>query len=227
MEEGTPLLHFHLAAQIFLYQCISFLRQGIFVIMQPFSTGSQHGIHLLGFSSINHVLGCQLHRLNPHFILEMHMFTQQLFISLCLTSICGPHNGSFHQEPNHLPVVADGDLAESISCPVICSLLILQGKFKGSQHTHPPMSHGIKVGSCKDIHQWIVVRLHHKGCVSEVLLEMLHDAPLESEKFKLRAMIVFLDWCKEATTKSDGMVVPVILFLRQHHAQPFLGGISF
>ena len=53
---------------------------------------------------------------------------------------------------------------------------------------------------------------------------MLGDAPLNSEEFKLRAMIIFLHWCKGVTAKSDGMVAPVILFLRQHHAQPFLGG---
>ena len=54
---------------------------------------------------------------------------------------------------------------------------------------------------------------------------MLSDAPLKSKKFKLRAMIVFLVWCKGVTTKSDRMVAPIILLLRQHQAQPFLGGM--
>ena len=54
---------------------------------------------------------------------------------------------------------------------------------------------------------------------------MLGDVPPKSEKSKLRAVIIILCWCKGVTTKSKKMVVPVILLLRQHHTQPFLGGV--
>ena len=123
----------------------------IFVSMQPSSTGSQHSIRLLGFSPIHHMHGYQLHCLHRHLILEMHMLTQQLFISLSLTSICRSHNGTFQQGPNYLMVVVNGDLVQNIGHPVICPLLILQSKFKGGQHAYPPVLHGIKVGSCKDV----------------------------------------------------------------------------
>ena len=88
------------------------------------------------------------------------------------------------------------------------------------------MSCGIEVGSCMDVHQWIVVSPDHKGHVHKVLLEMFSNAPLESEKLKLGTVVGFLHWCKGAAAKSDGMLAPIILFLRQHSIQPFLGGIS-
>ena len=59
--------------------------------------------------------------LNMCFILKVHVLTQRLF-----TSICSPHDCAFQQVLNHSPVVMYGDPAQSISCPIISSLLIIQ-----------------------------------------------------------------------------------------------------
>ena len=154
------------------------------------------------------------------------MLAQQLLIGFSLTSICSPNNGTFQQRLNCLMVTVDVDPVQGISHPIICPLLILQSKFKeASEPTHLyPMASRLRV-----VRMYVnrsVVCPYHKGHINKVLLKMLSDAPLKSKEFELRAVVVFLCWCKGVTTKSNGMVAPVILFLRQHGTQPFLGGIS-
>ena len=122
--------------------------------------------------------------------------------------------------------MVDGDLAQSISCPIVCSFLVLQSEFEGGQCTYPLVASGIEVRRGKDIHQWIVVSQYHEWRISEVLLEMISDAPLEGKELKLRAAIVFLQWHQGVTPKCDRVIVPIILFLGQHSTQPLFGGIS-
>ena len=127
-----------------------------------------------------------------HLILKVHMLTQKLFTSLSLTPICGPHDGALQQGSNNLAVLTDGDPAQSISCPVVSSLLVLQSECKGGQHAYPPMPGGIEVGVGEDVCQQIVVSLYHKQCICEVLFEVLSDTPLEGKELKFRAVVVFL-----------------------------------
>ena len=125
-------------------------------------------------------------------ILKAHLLTQKLFTSLSLTSIFGPYDGAFQQGSNCFLVMTDGDLVQSISHPIISSLLVLQSELEGGQHTYPPVPSGIKVLSVEDICQQIVVSPDHKWCVYKVLLEVFSDTPLESKELKFRAVIVFL-----------------------------------
>ena len=79
--------------------------------------------------------------------------------------------------------------------------------------------------SCQDIHQQIIVSPDYKWHISKALFEMFSDAPCEGEELQLGAVIILLHWCQGVAAKCDRMVAPVILFLRQHSPQPFLGGI--
>ena len=81
------------------------------------------------------------------------MLTQELFASHSLSPICSPHDGAFQQGSNHLTVMMDGDPAQSISCPIVSFLLVLQSEFEGGQHTYPSMPSGIEVWGGKDICQ--------------------------------------------------------------------------
>ena len=107
------------------------------------------------------------------------------------TPISGLHDGALQQGSNYLVVMMDGDMAQSISCPIVSSLLVLQSEFKG-QHAYLPMPNGIKVWVGKDIHQWIVVSLYHKWHICKVLIEVLWDTPLDGKELKFRAVVVFL-----------------------------------
>ena len=86
----------------------------------------------------------------------------------------------------------DGDPAQSISHPIVSSLLVLQSECEGGQCPYLPMPSGIEVWGGKDIHQWIVVSLYHKWCVCKVLFEVLSDIPLQGKELKFRAVVVFL-----------------------------------
>ena len=77
----------------------------------------------------------------------------EVLASLNFTSIFSPHDGTFQQGSKHSLVVMDGDPAQSISCPIISSLLVLQSELAGGQHAHPPVPSGIKVWCGDDIHQ--------------------------------------------------------------------------
>ena len=72
-----------------------------------------------------------------------------------------PHDGAFQQGWNHSLVMTDGDLAQSISRPIISSLLVLQSELEGGQHTNPPVPSGIQVWGGKNVHQWVVVSPDH------------------------------------------------------------------
>ena len=95
-------------------------------------------------------------------ILKAHMLTQKLFASLSLSLNYSPHDSTFQQGLNCLVVMMDEDPVQSISQPVVSSLLVLQSEFEGGQHAYLSVPSGIEVWGCKDIHQWIVVSLYHK-----------------------------------------------------------------
>ena len=120
------------------------------------------------------------------------MLTQKLFASLSFTPVCGSHNGTFQQGSNCLTVMTDGNLAQSISCLIVSSLLVFQSELKGGQGTYPSVPSGIEVWGGKDVHQQIVVRSYHEWHVHKVLFEVFSDTPLEGKKLKFRAEIIFL-----------------------------------
>ena len=122
--------------------------------------------------------------------------------------------------------MTDGDPAQSISHPIVSSLLVLQSEFEGGQCVYPSVPSGIEVWDGKEICQQIVVCLYHKQCIRKVLLEVFSDTLLEGKELKFRAVIVFLCWCQGVTPKHDGVIAPIILFLGQHSTQPLFGGIS-
>ena len=128
-------------------------------------------------------------------------------------TVHSPHNSTLQQEPDHLVVMANGDVAQGICCPFIHSLLVFQHELKQSKCAYPSMPSGIKIGCGEDISQWVVVSPYYKWCVSKILFEVLHDTPFKSKELELRTMIVLFQGCERVAPKCDRVVVPIILLL--------------
>ena len=75
--------------------------------------------------------------------------------------------------------------AEGISSSIIPTMLIFDGEVKVGEGGHPSMSTCIKVRGGKKISQGIIISLHNKRLVNEILLKMVCNSPLKHEELSL------------------------------------------
>ena len=75
--------------------------------------------------------------------------------------------------------------AEGISSCIIPATLIFDSEVKVGKRGHPLMPACIKVRGGKKISEGVIISLHNKRLVNEVLLEMVHNGPLKFEELSL------------------------------------------
>ena len=63
----------------------------------------------------------------------------------------------------------------------------------------------IEVRGGKKISEGVIVSLHNKRLVDEILFEMVHNSPLKCEELGLARMIVPLSLSQQSTSVSNGM----------------------
>ena len=76
--------------------------------------------------------------------------------------------------------------AESISSHIIPATLIFNSEVKVGERGHPSMPACIEeVRGGKRISEGVIVSLHNKRLVDEILFEMVHNSPLKHDKLGL------------------------------------------
>ena len=84
------------------------------------------------------------------------------------------------------------------------------------------MSCSVQIGCHQHIGQQIVICLHHKRRVHEVLIEVLCDTPFQREELQLRAMVFLLQQGQGVASESNRMIMSITLLLGEHHPSPSL-----
>ena len=82
-------------------------------------------------------------------------------------------------------VIVNGNMAQGICCPIVCSLLVFLHELKQSQYAYPPMPSDNKIGCSEDISQMVVVGPYYKWHISKILFEVLCDTPLRVRSLSL------------------------------------------
>ena len=182
MEEHLALFCLSFCSQALLEESISSRWQHTLPEAKPLMTCHQGGICLLGLFPVHNMHKLQLHCLNSCLSAQTFMLFYKPFIGFGLPSVGCAHNRSLKQGLDSLPAVVDGDSTQHIHSPVISTLLVLKLKLKQSQFTYPSVPHSVQIGCCQHIREWVVVGSHHKWCVCEIFLEMLHHTPFQGEE---------------------------------------------
>ena len=94
---------------------------------------------------------------------------------------------------------------EGISSHIIPTTLIFNGEVKVGERGHPLMSAHIEIRGGKQISEGVIVSLHNKRLVDEILFEMVHNGPLECEELGLTKVIVPLSLSQQSTPVSNRM----------------------
>ena len=80
--------------------------------------------------------------------------------------------------------------AEGISSSIISTTLIFDGEVKIGERGHPSMSTHIEVRGGKKISKGIIISLHNKRLVNEILLKVVHNSPLKGKELSLAQVVV-------------------------------------
>ena len=75
--------------------------------------------------------------------------------------------------------------AKSISGSIIPTMLIFDGEVRIGERGHPSMSACIEVRGGKKISEGIIISLHNKRPVNEILLKMVHNGPVKGKELSL------------------------------------------
>ena len=67
------------------------------------------------------------------------------------------------------------------------------------------MSTCIEIRGGKKISEGVIVSLHNKRLIDEILFKMVHNSPLEYEELSLTQVIVPLSLSQQLTSISNGM----------------------
>ena len=74
-------------------------------------------------------------------------------------------------------------LTECISGCIVLATLVLYGKVKVGQRSHPSMPTGIKVRGGKQVGEGVIVHLYDKWFVCKIFLEVISNGPLQPKEF--------------------------------------------
>ena len=99
--------------------------------------------------------------------------------------LCCASYHSFQEQSYSIFVMSDWYSVECISCHIVRSLLIFQGEFIGCECSNPVMSCSIQVRCCQHVCQWIVVHMHCKQSIGQIIFKMFSDAPLQCQDSSL------------------------------------------
>ena len=95
--------------------------------------------------------------------------------------------------------------AEGISSHIIPAMLIFNSAVKVGKRGHPLMPTCIEIRGGKKISEGVIVSLHNKRLVDEILFKMACNGPLECEELSLAQMIVPLSLSQRSISVSNGM----------------------
>ena len=80
--------------------------------------------------------------------------------------------------------------AEGISSHIITAMLLFNSEVKVGERGHPSMPTCIEIRGGKKISEGVIISLHNKRLVDEILFEMVYIGPPEGEELGLTQVIV-------------------------------------